>query len=129
MYKGTAAISTTVLNQNIPFDTVWNTNDNTAYADGQILLKTPGYYDVVATLNVGVTTAATVSAAIYADGVQQEDSLSTFAIAANGTATYTLADTIRVRPTLNNEVAAVSVRVETAGLTLNNGMITVEKRK
>ena len=131
MYKGRIVNSTAVaVDTNIPFVTVWNTNNNTRYTtNNAVELRAAGYYDVAVNVVLTNATATPVSLQLYNNGQPIEETLTTNDITATtGIETLTIVDTIRVTPDLVNDFAELSVRADQA-VTILNGIFTVEMRK
>ena len=71
MFKGNITTATTVTaDTNIPFNVVWNTNENAAYnsTTNVVEFRKAGYYNVNAILNVTGVSATPVNVAFYANG-------------------------------------------------------------
>lgn len=130
MYKGNITAATTVAaNTNIPFNTVWNTNGNTAYnaATDSVEFRKAGYYNVNAILNVTGVAASPVSIAFYANGqIIAETTESADVAPTTGLYALEVKDTIKVEPTMVNDFANISIRAN-QNITVSNAVFTVEK--
>lgn len=130
MYKGIISANTAVTaNSNVPFVTVFNTNDSTSSSTaGVVDIKRAGYYDVVARLTVTGSTATSISAQLYANGVAIGEAIATSAIVATtGVATLVIPDVLRVVRS-DAGFANISVRLN-GNATVTSGLLTIEKRK
>lgn len=128
MYKGVITASTAVAaNANVPFVTVLNTNDSTASSTaGVVDIRKAGYYDIDASVTVTGSTATSITAQLYANGVAIDEAVATSAIVATtGVATLVIPDVLRV---IRSEtgIANVSVRLSGAA-TVTSGVLTVKK--
>ena len=124
MFLGRINDWTSVVGQDIPFATVINTNNKVLNNNGTILLRKPGYWNVDASLELtGVTGEVIVS--VYADGVETgsfaESNLATAASIRN----VGIVDAIRTVLVNVPDTANISLRVDTAGVTVS-GTIRVE---
>lgn len=130
MYKGVITANTAVAaNTNVPFVTVFNTNDNTGSTSaGVVDIKKAGYYDVVANVRVTGVASSPITAQLYANGVAVPEAIATAEITATtGIATLTIVDVLRVVRS-DTGIANISVRLAGAA-TVTNAVLTVEKRK
>lgn len=130
MYKGVITANTSVAaNANVPFVTVFNTNDSTSSGTAGIVdIKKAGYYDIIASVTVTGTTATSITAQLYANGVAVDEAVATSAIVAStGVATLVIPDVLRV---IRSEtgIANVSIRLNGAA-TVTSGVLMIEKRK
>lgn len=124
MFKGTIANGTSVANADIPFVTALNTNDRTSNNNGVISLHKAGYYNVDATLTVaGVS--GNIVATLYADGVATDTQVADTLDDTSDIATLSLTDAIRVVQAQYPNVGNISIRLNTAGLSVS-GRIIVE---
>ncbi len=130
MYKGNITTATAVTaNTNIPFTTVWNTNNNTRYNANENVLEfnNGGYYNVNAILNVANVGATPISIAFYANGqIIAETTESADVTPTTGLYALEVKDTIKVDPTINSSLANISIRT-TQNATISNAVFTVEK--
>lgn len=132
MYKGRIISATPITaNTNIPFVTVWNTNNNTRYSetDNAVELRARGYYDVAVSMTLTNSATSPIAIQLYANGTPIAETVSESDITATtGTHTLTIVDTVRVRADLVNNFAEISVRA-TNDATVLTGLFTVEMRK
>lgn len=130
MYKGRIINSTAVTaDTNIPFATVWNTNNNTRYnsTTNAVEFGSTGYYNVAVNLNVTGVAVSPVAIQLFADGQPIEDAIAESDITATtGIQSLTIVDTIKVEPNALNQFASLSVQAGN-GLTVLAGVFTVEK--
>ena len=130
MYKGRIITDTAVaVDTNIPFVTVWNTNNNTRYngTTNAVEFASAGYYDVAVNLNVTGVATSPVAIQLFADEQPVLEAIAESDITATtGIQTLTIVDTIKVDPSSFNEFASLSVRSSDA-ITVLAGVFTVEK--
>ena len=131
MYKGkiTTALTTSV-NTNIPFETDFNTNNNTIYdrTSNEVVITTAGKYNVSCMLTVtGLANAITAS--LYGNGFAIEDSFASVVPAdAADVNTINITDTINVVNATDLANARISVRTGQA-VTVNSANLIVERVK
>lgn len=130
MYKGNITTATAVTaNTNIPFTTVWNTNNNTRYNANENVLEfnNGGHYNINAILNVTNVGATPISVAFYANGqIITETIESADVTPTTGLYALEVKDTIKVDQTINSSLANISIRT-TQNATISNAVFTVEK--
>lgn len=125
MFVGSVTNWTSVVGTDIPFVTELNTNRKISNNNGAIRLRTNGFWNVDASLTLsGVTGEVIVS--LFADGVEKpttyaETTLTTDVLEAN----VSIVDGIKTILDQNPDIATVSLRVDTPGVTVN-GKIRVE---
>lgn len=130
MFKGNITTATPVTaNTNIPFNVVWNTNDNTAYnaTENYVEFRKSGYYNINAILNVTGVATTPVSIAFYSNGqIIAETTESADVTPTTGLYALEVKDTIKVDPAFINSFANISIRANT-DITVSNAVFTVEK--
>ena len=133
MYKGTITTNTTVTaNQNIPFNTILNTNVNTDPSEnGVIKVRKSGFYNIEASVIVtGYTASTEISLQLFANGKAIDESIVSIMAGATNTDPITLTTAlvpVNVQP-YNANIADVSVKLSGAA-TITSGIFTIQQLK
>ena len=125
MFIGSVTNWTSVVGTDIPFITELNSNNKISNTNGLIRLRTDGYWNVDASLTLsGVTGEVIVS--LFADGVEKPTTYAETTLTADVLeANVSITDAIKTILDRNPEVATISLRVDTPGVTVN-GKLRVE---
>lgn len=124
MFLGRVTNWTSVVGQDIPFQTVLNTNNKISNSNGTISLKRAGYWNVDGSLELtGVTGAVIVS--VYADGVETGAYAASNLTTASSIRNVGIVDAVRTILTNVPENATISLRVDTAGVNVE-GTLRIE---
>lgn len=125
MFVGSVTNWTSVVGTDIPFVTELNTNRKISNNNGAIRLRTNGFWNVDASLTLsGVTGEVIVS--LFADGVEKPTTYAETTLTADVLeANVSIVDGIKTILDQNPDIATVSLRVDTPGVTVN-GKIRVE---
>jgi hypothetical protein len=133
MYKGTITTSTAVTaNQDIPFNTILNTNTNTDPSEnGVIKIRKSGFYNTQASVVISGYTASTeISLQLFANGKAIDESIVSTVAGATNTNPLTLTTAIipvNVQP-YNANIADISVKLS-GPATITSGVFTIEQLK
>lgn len=123
MFLGRVTNWVSVVGQNIPFQTVKNTNSKITNSNGLLSLRTGGLWDIDAAITLsGVAGNVTVS--VLADGVVTGATARATTTAA-GFVTVPITDAVRTVLAQYPNAADIGLRVDTAGVTVN-GTLRIE---
>lgn len=123
MFLGRVTNWTSVVGTDIPFTTVRNTNTKILNNNGTLNVRKQGIWNIDASLTLtGVASDVIVS--IYADGVETGSYAET-TLTASSFENVSIVDAIRTVLVNAPDTATISLRVDTAGVTVS-GTIRVE---
>lgn len=123
MFLGRVTNWVSVVGQNIPFQTVRNTNAKTVNNNGNVLLRASGLWNIDAAITLtGV--AGNVIVSVYADGVAT-GATAEATTTADGFVTVPITDAVRTVLAQYPNVADIGLRVDTAGVTVS-GTLRIE---
>ncbi len=120
MFLGRVTNWTSVVGADVPFTTVINTNNKIVNRQGAIDLKRPAVWDIDATL-VLTGVADDVIVSVWADGVET-GAYAEATVTATTFTTVSLIDAVRTVLAQSPDVATISVRVDTAGVTVSGSI-------